>query len=122
MLYAIKHPLVHLYLQKNLHIFVTDYITFKTHSLYRTEKVGSLTRHFLPTIRHCLPKLAVNDSLSVMFEVSLSSPSLSPCIYTQGPNKRYCPAYFNSFAANVADRRRHSRLPTSPIGDLDPPP
>ena len=26
---------------------------------------------------------------------------------------------FNSFAANVADRRRHSRLPTSPIGDLD---
>ena len=25
----------------------------------------------------------------------------------------------NSFAANVADRRRHSRLPTSPIGDLD---
>ena len=27
--------------------------------------------------------------------------------------------YFNSFAANVADRRRHSRLPTSPIGDVD---
>ena len=26
----------------------------------------------------------------------------------------------NSFAANVADRRRHSRLPTSPIGDLNP--
>ena len=25
----------------------------------------------------------------------------------------------NSFAANVTDRRRHSRLPTSPIGDLD---
>ena len=25
----------------------------------------------------------------------------------------------NSFAANVADRRRHSRLPTSPVGDLD---
>ena len=24
-----------------------------------------------------------------------------------------------TFAANVADRRRHSRLPTSPIGDLD---
>ena len=24
----------------------------------------------------------------------------------------------NSFAANVADRRHHSRLPTSPIGDL----
>ena len=27
--------------------------------------------------------------------------------------------FINSFAANVADRRRHSRLPTSPIGDLD---
>ena len=26
---------------------------------------------------------------------------------------------FNSFAANVTDRQRHSRLPTSPIGDLD---
>ena len=26
--------------------------------------------------------------------------------------------HINSFAANVADRRRHSRLPTSPIGDL----
>ena len=26
----------------------------------------------------------------------------------------------NSFTANVADRRRHIRLPTSPIGDLDP--
>ena len=26
---------------------------------------------------------------------------------------------FNSFAANVADRRRHSRLSTSLIGDLD---
>ena len=29
---------------------------------------------------------------------------------------------FNSFAANVADWRCHSRLPTSPIGDLDPSP
>ena len=38
MLYAIKHPLVHLYLQQNLHIFFTDYITLKTHSLYRSEK------------------------------------------------------------------------------------
>ena len=26
----------------------------------------------------------------------------------------------NSFTANIADQRRHSRLPTSPIGDLDP--
>ena len=26
----------------------------------------------------------------------------------------------NSFTANVADRRRHSRLPTSPIVDFDP--
>ena len=25
----------------------------------------------------------------------------------------------NSFAANIADRRRHSRLQTSPISDLD---
>ena len=28
--------------------------------------------------------------------------------------------HFNSFTANVADRGRHSRLPASPIGDLDP--
>ena len=27
---------------------------------------------------------------------------------------------FNSFTANVADRRRHSRLPTLLIGDLNP--
>ena len=26
----------------------------------------------------------------------------------------------NSFTANVADRRRQSRLPTSPIGDFEP--
>ena len=34
----------------------------------------------------------------------------------------YINEYIYSFAANVADRRRHtcSRLPTLPIGDLDP--
>ena len=32
------------------------------------------------------------------------------------------PLGFNSFAANVANWRRHSRLATSPIGDLDPSP
>ena len=30
------------------------------------------------------------------------------------------PRYINFFASNVADQRRHSRLPTTPTGDLVP--
>ena len=57
--------------------------------------------------------------------------TLSYC-YRKRTMYRYMPLYMyryhviffffwciNSFAANVADRRRHSRMPTSPIGDLD---
>ena len=50
-----------------------------------------------------------------------------PVIYVQGKSAlkediRFLVLFhFNSFTANVADRRRHSRLPTSPIGDFEAP-
>ena len=47
----------------------------------------------------------------------LSVLNFAPKKYRKGKDRALL---FNSFTANVADRRRHSRLPTSPIGDFDP--
>ena len=50
--------------------------------------------------------------------VDLGTESVEQGMYVRGGLKLQ--HLFNSFTANVADRRRHRRLPTSPNGDLDP--
>ena len=92
------------------HLMILQYIKpqpwgLKCENIHFLPSLSPAVKSFKPFISVYIARLLINRGLYMWGRCP------STCFRMSG---------FNSFTANVADRRRHSRLPTSPIGDLDP--